>query len=287
MIPSPFPSRSTSTATEGVDDATFGGMPDADRRLHPDPADATGSFGSPDSTAGGIVAGGVSPEMKGDKHAVGARVPAADSFSSPHRTQGAPGHVAKVVDWVENEANKPQPVPDRSALSPVRVSSPLAPATTTTLLPATSDDRDPRSPRASWRVRGRHVRRASAHARCARRPRDARRGAQGASQPEDGDGGGAGEELAMARREPLALDDPPPTTRRPRNDDERAGVDEATVEVRVVDPYDFDAFVEEEERERAEREMSLARRMSPLSATPPGDPRRSRRVLPSPRRASA
>ena len=72
--------------------------------------------------------------------------------------------------------------------------------------------------------------------------------------------------------EPLALDDPPSEDERDRrNDDERPGVDEATVEVRVVDPYDFDAFVEEEERERAERELSLARRMSPLSATPPGD----------------
>ena len=97
-------------------------MPDADRRLHPNPADATGSFGSPTPPRAGIVAGDVSPEMKGDKYAVGGPAsPAADSFSSPHRTQGAPGHVAKVVDWVENEANKPQPVPDRSALSPVRV----------------------------------------------------------------------------------------------------------------------------------------------------------------------
>ena len=275
----PSPPRSTSTATEGADDATFGGMPDADRRLHPDPADATGSFGSPDSTAGGIIAGGVSPEMKGDKYAVGHPAsPAADSFSSPHRTQGAPGHVAKVVDWVENEANKPKPVPDRSALSPVRVS--VAPRRDDD-----DDDDDDVSPGDKRRSRSSLTASVAAGFAAAtsgalqrmRAARDApetpvaaprvRRSLKTATEEEQE------EELAMARRmSPLALDDPPSDDEYDReNADERVGVDEATVEVRVVDPYDFDAFVEEEERERAEREMSLARRMSPLSATPPGD----------------
>ena len=247
-------------------------MPDADRRLHPIPADATGSFGSPDSTAGGIVAGDVSPEMKGDKYAVGGPAfPAAESLSSPHRTQGAPGHVAKVVDWVENEANKPQPVPDRSALSPVRV----------TVAPGDDDDSagEKRRSRSSLTasVVGGFAAATSGALQRMRAARDApetpvaaprvRRSLKTATEEEQV------EELAMARRmSPLALDDSPSEDERDRrNDDERPDVDEATVEVRVVDPYDFDAFVEEEERERAERELSLARRMSPLSATPPGD----------------
>ena len=59
-------------------------------------------FGSP-VAADALAPGGASPTIRGDKFAL-TSPQSADSPASPHLTQGAPGHVARVVDWAEREA---------------------------------------------------------------------------------------------------------------------------------------------------------------------------------------
>ena len=59
-------------------------------------------FGSP-VAADALAPGGASPTIRGDKFAL-TSPQSAGSSASPHLTQGAPGHVARVVDWAEREA---------------------------------------------------------------------------------------------------------------------------------------------------------------------------------------
>lgn len=62
------------------------------------------SFGSP----GGLANGGASPQaLRANKFAF-ASPGSVNSPNSPHHTQGAPGHVAKMVDWVEHASTGEQ-----------------------------------------------------------------------------------------------------------------------------------------------------------------------------------
>ena len=98
--PSPAPATTpeSSGARDDADAVVFEGTPEND-----DAPPVAAGFGSPDSTAGGARVS-ESPETNGDECAV---VAPSETIVSPHRTQGEPGHVAKVVDWVENDLVPP------------------------------------------------------------------------------------------------------------------------------------------------------------------------------------
>ena len=219
-------------------------------------------FGSP-VAADALAPGGASPTIRGDKFAL-TSPQSADSPASPHLTQGAPGHVARVVDWAEREAQGEL----LSAEKPTR------------------SDRERRSGRGSLTssVVGGFAAATSGALERLRASRNApetpvmppktRRSLRDAL-PEEQE-----EEIALARRmSPLALDEPAEgssreTARASAQDGKNLSSD--LVEV-TVDPYDFDAFAEEVERVTArvpERSPSPAS-SSPASSAVPETPQTS------------
>ena len=174
-------------------------------------------FGSPD-------AGGASPIIRGDKFELPSPQ-GAGSPASPHLTQGAPGHVARVVDWAEREAQGELLSAEkkkRGSLTSSIVGG-FAAATSGALERLRAARNAPETPVMPPKTR--------------RSLRDA--------LPEEQE-----EEIALARRmNPLALDDPPaehpssPSRASAPGEDPGADLMEVT-----VDPYDFDAFADEVER---------------------------------------
>ena len=219
-------------------------------------------FGSPDA-AGALAPGGASPTIRGDKFAP-VSPQSAGSPVSPHLTQGAPGHVARVVDWAEREAqgellSSSQKRSDRNRRSKrgsltSSVVGGFAAATSGALERLRASRNAPETPVMLPKTR--------------RSLRDA--------LPEEQE-----EEIALARRmSPLALDDPFPPTLDPsstsatRASDAGKNLSADLVEV-TVDPYDFDAFAEEVEK------ATVARKSSP--APPPvGSPNNSSAVPETP-----
>jgi hypothetical protein len=202
-------------------------------------------FGSPDA-AGALAPGGASPTIRGDKFAP-VSPQSAGSPASPHLTQGAPGHVARVVDWAEREAqgellSSSQKRSDRNRRSKSgsltsSVVGGFAAATSGALERLRASRNAPETPVMPPKTR--------------RSLRDA--------LPEEQE-----EEIALARRmSPLALDDPFPPTLDPsstsatRASDAGKNLSADLVEV-TVDPYDFDAFAEEVEKATVARKSSPA-----------------------------
>ena len=195
---------------------------------------------------------------RGDKFAL-TSPQSAGSPASPHLTQGAPGHVARVVDWAEREAQGEL----LSAEKPTR------------------SDRERRSGRGSLTssVVGGFAAATSGALERLRASRNApetpvmppktRRSLRDAL-PEEQE-----EEIALARRmSPLALDEPAgglsrETARASARDGKNLSAD--LVEV-TVDPYDFDAFAEEVERVTA---RVPERSPSPASSAVPETPQTS------------
>ena len=214
-------------------------------------------FGSP-VAADALAPGGASPTIRGDKFAL-TSPQSAGSSASPHLTQGAPGHVARVVDWAEREAQGEL----LSAEKPTR------------------SDRERRSGRGSLTssVVGGFAAATSGALERLRASRNApetpvmppktRRSLRDAL-PEEQE-----EEIALARRmSPLALDEPAgglsrETARASARDGKNLSAD--LVEV-TVDPYDFDAFAEEVERVTA---RVPERSPSPASSAVPETPQTS------------
>ena len=214
-------------------------------------------FGSP-VAADALAPGGASPTIRGDKFAL-TSPQSAGSPASPHLTQGAPGHVARVVDWAEREAQGEL----LSAEKPTR------------------SDRERRSGRGSLTssVVGGFAAATSGALERLRASRNApetpvmppktRRSLRDAL-PEEQE-----EEIALARRmSPLALDEPAgglsrETARASARDGKNLSAD--LVEV-TVDPYDFDAFAEEVERVTA---RVPERSPSPASSAVPETPQTS------------
>ena len=201
-------------------------------------------FGSPD-------AGGASPIIRGDKFELPSPQ-GAGSPASPHLTQGAPGHVARVVDWAEREAQGELLSAEkkkRGSLTSSIVGG-FAAATSGALERLRAARNAPETPVMPPKTR--------------RSLRDA--------LPEEQE-----EEIALARRmSPLALDGassaerPSSESRAERTPGKDLGAD--LVEV-TVDPYDFDAFAEEVERKETTFDVPVA--TSPVGgetnedATPP------------------
>ena len=251
--PSPAPATTpeSSGARDDADAVVFEGTPEND-----DAPPVAAGFGSPDSTAGGARVS-ESPETNGDECAV---VAPSETIVSPHRTQGEPGHVAKVVDWVENDL-----------VPPAR--SPGSPGGDASAKMASKKRRGVSGVAAS--VAGGFASATSGALQRMRAARNAPETPVAARKPAvrrslvDADRAHQEEELAMARRmSPLSLDDDDDDDRPRRSPASPLEPEpDASPAIAVaVDHYDFDAFVESEARERAEREASLARRMSPLSA---------------------
>ena len=128
------------------------------------------------------------PRSRGDKFALSPQ--SAGSPASPHLTRGAPGHVARVVDWAEREGGRTPVRGEADALGPRETVRARFAATA-------SWAGSPRRPAARWSA-----------SRLPERPRDARDASEDQAQPPrraprgagGGDRAGAQDEPARARR---------------------------------------------------------------------------------------